>query len=85
VQRADIRVIQRRHRPGFALKASAELGLGRFDGDFPAQAGIQRLVHLTHPARAERRDDFIRAQFVACGKRHMRSTAKFSRSRSELA
>jgi hypothetical protein len=52
VNLADVRMIQRRNGPGFALKAGAESSLRNLDGDVPVQARIARAIHLSHTARA---------------------------------
>ena len=49
----------------FALEAMAACGIGgelreNLDGDGALQTGVAGTVHLSHPARAERRRDFIR-------------------------
>ena len=33
--------------------------------------GISGTIHLSHPARADGREDFIWTEFVACRKRHL--------------
>ncbi len=40
------------------------------DGDIPAQAGVLAPINLTHAAGANRRKDFVRAEFVADRKGH---------------
>src|SRR5438105_3539784 len=76
VQRADVRMIQRGDRVGFALEALAMLGVHRqiwrehFDGDVAVQARIARAIDFAHPARAERREDFVWAEARAGGQRH---------------
>ena len=40
------------------------------DGDGAIEAGIDRAIDLAHAAGADRRDDFVRAEFGAGGERH---------------
>ena len=84
VNLADVGMVQRRDGFGFALEAFAELRGGNFDGDVAIQPWIVRLPHFAHAALADRRKDFVGSEFVAGGKRHRRSSAKFSRSESRL-
>src|SRR5260370_27876929 len=35
------------------------------------QARVPRAVHLAHPARPQRREDFVRPEFATCGKHHL--------------
>ena len=69
----DIRVIQRGYGAGFALKAGQALGIMRhsrgehLDGDVAAETWIAGAKDLSHTAGADGREDFIRAEFVACG------------------
>src|SRR6266446_5764965 len=81
---ADVGVIQRRNRTGFAGKALGELRIGHFDRDITIQPGIVGTIHFAHPAFTDWRQDFIRAEFVAYRKRHMQDSAKFTRSESGL-
>src|SRR5207249_2942831 len=68
IQRADVRVIERRNRLGFALEALAEprvvdaLFRKDLDGNRAVQSRVARAIDLAHPAGSERRDDFIRAE-----------------------
>jgi hypothetical protein len=55
---------------GFAFEAFAEFLLGGFDRDGTVKPSITRSVHLTHAAGADRRKNFIRAEFVCRRKRH---------------
>src|SRR5215469_7138275 len=41
------------------------------DGDRALQARIACAIHLTHPARAQRRADFVRHQFCTRAKAHL--------------
>ena len=71
VQMADVGVVERGDRAGLAGEALGELGVGNFDRDIPIQPGIVRAIHLAHAALADGRKDFIRAEFVADGERHV--------------
>jgi hypothetical protein len=65
VQRADVRMIQGGDDLGLALEARAELLVERqprgkdLDGYLPIQPRVFRLPDLSHPAGAQRRQDFI--------------------------
>lgn len=65
-------------------KAIAEALAGKLDGHLAPHAGIAGPVHLAHTARASRRDDLIRAEFVTCRERHMRDAAEFIQLESGL-
>ena len=78
VERADVGVIQGSDRAGFRLEALAEAFRRNFDGDIAAKARVVGAIHLAHPARADGREDLVRAEFVAGGKRHRRDSAKCS-------
>jgi hypothetical protein len=60
-------MIQAGDGAGFALEALAQFGaIGKmcwqnFDGDVAAQARVARAIDLTHSARPERRNDFVRS------------------------
>ena len=75
VERTNVGMIQRRDGVGFALETLAELGVGNFDRDVAIQARVVRLVHFSHSALADGRKDFIGAEFVAGGERHMSDSA----------
>jgi len=70
VDLADVRMIQGGDGFGFALKARRELGGGDFYSHVAIQPRIMRAIHLAHPARAERRDDFIGPESCAGGEWH---------------
>jgi len=70
VQRADMRMVQRRDRPRFPLEALGEFYRGDLDRDGAIKPRITRLVHLTHAARADGREDFIRTETCAGSLRH---------------
>jgi len=58
-------VIQWPDRADFALKPISELLCGNLDGNVASDLQVVRLSHLAHPAFAEQRDDFVRAEFCA--------------------
>ena len=70
VQRADVRVIQRRDRVGFTLEAIAELLGGHLDRHFAVQPRVVGAVDFAHASDTDRRGDFIRAQPVAGNEWH---------------
>jgi hypothetical protein len=71
-------MLQRRHGVSFAFETLTELRLGDFDGDDAIKACVASLVHLTHATRADRRNNFERAESVAGLKRHISESAQFS-------
>ena len=78
VNLADVGVIQRRDGFGFTLKSLAELRAGNFDRDEAIQPRVLSAVHFSHAARADGREDFVRAEFVAGRKLHMTVRAESS-------
>ena len=88
-QRADVRMTQRGDRARFGLKSTSKVGpVGQItrqelDGHRPIQPRIARLVHLAHPARADERQDFVRAESDASGEPHL--TCRVGSSRTTLA
>jgi hypothetical protein len=68
---ADMRMVELRDRACFAFKACAELLTRNFDGYCPVQPNIQSSEDLSHAARTDRRNDLVRAEFVAYRKPHM--------------
>lgn len=72
-QRADVRVIQRRHRPSLALKPRPlVLAFGELFGQHlhryrTVEPRVAALVHFAHAARANGREDFVGAELVARG------------------
>ena len=65
VERTDIRMVQRGHRSGFALKEFTEARGGNFDGDVPSEPGIVRQIHFAHSPSADKPEDFVGTEFVA--------------------
>ena len=61
-------MIELRNGAGFAVKALAELRIGGqgfgqdLDRDRAIEACVARFVDLSHPARTERRDYFVRTE-----------------------
>ena len=76
VERADVRMIERRDRARFALEAVAELRIGRelrrqnFDRDRAIEARVARPIDFAHAARANERDDFIDAKLRSSRQGH---------------
>ena len=76
VHRGDMRMIQRGGRTGLLFETREPLGVGRelrrqhLDRHLAAETGVHGLVHLAHPTRADRRADFIGAQFHARRQAH---------------
>src|ERR1700681_2736335 len=89
VNRANVWMIERRSGARFALEAFPR-GIRRkrlgqhFNGDVAIQPRVAGAIYLAHAAFADGRKDFIRAEFVAHRKRHMKGSAQFTRSRSGL-
>src|SRR5688500_228153 len=77
-------MIQRCDRPGFTLEPGQAIGDARgvlwqdFDGDFPAQPGVSRPIHLAHATGAERPDDLVGAETTAGGQRHQTRLARWT-------
>ncbi len=80
VNRQDIRMVQRRDSASFLLEARQAFHVAspRFRQDFQrnvaAEARIAGAIHFPHPARTERRKDFVRTQFSAGGQDHRSSS-----------
>jgi hypothetical protein len=55
-------MIQRRHRAPFALEALRELFFYNLDCNYAIQPRVAGTIDLTHAARANRFEKFIRAQ-----------------------
>src|ERR1700686_1418079 len=76
IEMTNVRMVQRGNGPGLALHALLEFRRRRkmrsenFNRDRAVQAGIQRTVDFPHSAGAQRRLDFIGAEFRARGKGH---------------
>ena len=76
VQDADVRVFEGGCGARLVFEPAAAVGIGGrerrqdLDGDGTAQAGVAGLVHLAHPASANRRLDFVWAETVAARQRH---------------
>ncbi len=76
VQRADVRMRETGDRSRLAFEALLHVGLHaelrrqHFDRDGPAQAGVDSLVDLSHPATADGRQDLVRSKARAGGKGH---------------
>jgi hypothetical protein len=66
-----MRMVQAGNCSCFALETLAQFSsigevIGKnFDGDDSVQTGVPGAVHLAHPACADGREDFVRAQALA--------------------
>ena len=76
VERADVRVIERRDDARLPIEPLAEVRIAgdrfwqNFDGDCSIEARVLRAVHLAHAASADQRDDFVRAEAGAGREAH---------------
>ena len=76
VQRADVRMIQRRDGTRFTVEAVAQLRIGRelrrqnFDRDGAIEARVARPIDFAHAARANERDNFIDAKLCSSWQGH---------------
>src|ERR1700676_2248683 len=74
-------MIQRSQHFRFALKSGESLGIMResfrqdLDGHVAPELGVVRLIHFTHPARADWCEDFVRAEMCANREGHFFSPA----------
>ena len=75
VQRANVRMVQRRDALGLPFKPFAKLRIERqhrrqhLDRDGALEPGVARFVDLAHAARADRLNDFVRTELRA-GREH---------------
>ncbi len=80
VEVEDVRVRERRDGPGLAVEAGAGDGVGGqavredLDRDVAPEPGVAGLPDLAHPSRAERRENLVRTEAVACVERHVTGT-----------
>jgi hypothetical protein len=72
IQGTDVGMIERRYASRFALKPLAEGGLGYLQRNRPVQPRVARLPDFPHAALTQRRDQCIRPELFAWGKRHRR-------------
>ena len=76
VQRADVRMIERRQaarftlEPLLVLRRRSDDRRHHFDRDDAVEAGIAGFEHLAHSAGAKRRQDFVRSEARAAGQAH---------------
>jgi hypothetical protein len=83
VDGGDVRMVQRRQRPGFTLETRQPVGIVRdrvgedLDRDLAAEVGIGRAPHLAHAAGADLGSHFIRAEPRARGQRHGMPVASY--------
>ncbi len=84
----DVGVVQRRGRARLLLEALAPLRVQRnlggkdLDRDFPPEPGVTGPIHLSHPARAERREHLIRTQAGPRRKAHLSPKSKIQNPKS---
>jgi hypothetical protein len=67
VGRRDVRMIQRRNRPGFAREALIEARLRSLDRDDAIEPRVARFVHIPHAAVADLGDDLEMSELRAGG------------------
>ena len=81
-----MRVVQAGDGLRLALEPLLEVGVGGdvlgedLDGDGAVQAGVAGFVHLTHPARADGREDLVWAERGAGSEGHSYGTGTLSSS-----
>jgi len=86
VDGADVGMIERREQPRLACESGdsfriADKQLWQYlDRDIARELRVARLVDLTHPSGAERRQDFVRTETRARGKSHRLSGPDAPRS-----
>jgi hypothetical protein len=72
----DVWMIERRQRLRFARESRQAIGIAGkgvrqdLQRDLTIELRVPRAVDLAHPARADRRDDFVRAETGASGQGH---------------
>jgi hypothetical protein len=72
----DVGMVQCCYSPRFLLKAPQSLSVGserhreNLDSDIAPQSRVASAIYLSHPARAQRRKDFIRTEFRARSEGH---------------
>ncbi len=77
MDRGDVRVVERGEHLRFALEARQALRIGGkhlgqdLQGDVPPEPRVAGAIHLAHPTRAERTDDFVKANALASGQCHV--------------
>src|SRR5262249_16841477 len=76
IEGTDVRMIQARHRSSLTFESLMELGVCReviwqdFDRHRPIETSVTRAIDFSHPARAERGEDFVRSELCARGYCH---------------
>jgi hypothetical protein len=77
VKSTDIGVLKRGNSFGFTLHALLQFRIRgkmrrqNFDGDGAVEASVLGTINLSHTARTEGRENFVRAEFGAGDKRHL--------------
>ncbi len=82
VDLANVRMVQRRNGTRLQFESGTMLMLQTFDGDEAIQPGVAGFPHLSHCARADEGQDFVRAEFVAYGEGHGNASDKSTRANS---
>ena len=75
VDNANIWMIERRSGASFTLETLSQSLSGKpfrqnFNGYVAMEPRVLRRIHLTHAAAPDGREDLVRAESLACGKRH---------------
>src|SRR5258708_4593947 len=76
IERADVRMIQAGNRFCFALEALAQFrAVGKMsgknlDGNDAIEPRVPRAIHLAHPARTNRGENFVGAEPSSCFQTH---------------
>ena len=78
VERAEVGMVQRRHRAGLAREAIGELLRRDLYRDLAAEPRVVGAIHVRHPTLAERLEDFVGPQAGARLQRHRRSILRVS-------
>lgn len=71
VELAYIRMVECSDRLSLARKPLVELVVALFDRHKTVEAAVSGLPHFTHTARAQRRQNLVRTELIACCQRHM--------------
>ena len=76
VQRANVRMVERRDRARLAIEPIAQLRIGgelrgqHFDRDGAIEPRIARAIHLAHPTAAKQRQDLVSTEASAGSEGH---------------
>ena len=72
VNRADVRMIERGDRAGFAFQPVHVFRVEKLNGDFTAEPRVEGAINFAHAAGAQQRKDLVRSHPSPCGKSHKR-------------